>query len=57
MRAIHISFADAVLGLGVVNGDIVIAQSFAELSAIPEPGTAALLAFGTVLLGVAGRGR
>ncbi|WP_423822530.1 hypothetical protein V5738_01005 [Salinisphaera sp. SPP-AMP-43] len=37
-NALHLSFNDALLGLGVLNGDIVIGHSQASLSAIANPG-------------------
>lgn len=37
-NALHLSFNDALLGLGVLNGDIVIGHSQASLSAVTAPG-------------------
>jgi hypothetical protein len=42
---------------GVVTGSIIVGQSQAALSAVPEPGTAALLGLGLVAIAVRGRRR
>ena len=35
MNAIHISFDDAPLNIGLINGDIIISQSHAQLACVP----------------------
>ena len=55
VNALRIEFTNAVLGLGLLNGQIVIAHSEASLAAVPEP-SAALLALAAAGL-LAGLGR
>ncbi len=54
VNAIHAIFTDFALGTGLLNGDVIVSHSEAEIlgvSAVPEPGTWAMM-----LLGVAGIG-
>lgn len=43
VNALRIEFTNAVLGLGLLNGEIVIAHSEAALAAVPEPSAALLV--------------
>jgi hypothetical protein len=54
VNALRIEFTNAVLGLGLLNGQIVIAHSEASLAAVPEP-SGALLALAAGLLAGLGR--
>ena len=55
VNALRIEFANAALGLGLLNGEIVIARSEAALAAVPEPSVALLVL--TVASLLAGLGR
>lgn len=50
VNAIHVEFTNAALGLGLLNGDIVISHSEAALSAIPEPSVVPLAALAAGVL-------
>ena len=52
VNAIHLAFTGFVLGLNVLNGDVIIGHSEAQVSAVPAP--PALLLLGSSLLGLLG---
>lgn len=59
--AIYIDFTNFILGTGLLNGDIIVSQSQADIlgsaQAVPEPGVWALMLIGFAGLGVAMRAR
>jgi hypothetical protein len=55
VNALRVEFTNAVLGLGLLNGEIVISHSEAALAAVPEPSLALLALAAAGLLAALGR--
>ncbi|MGR8932689.1 MAG: hypothetical protein ACU836_18880 [Gammaproteobacteria bacterium] len=55
VNALHLAFKDFALGTALLNGDIILGHSYAEMSAVPVPAAAWL--FGSAIVGLISFGR